>query len=81
MTEVTLEMLGELMQRMLAEVRELRGELRSLEEQILVQGGILMRVDARLEAQQPLSQDTGVMAAIQQQLIRLDRRLRALEER
>lgn len=75
MAEVTLEMLGELMQRMLGEMREMRGEMAEFKDQQLVQGGILLRLEARM----PLSRDDEVIAAMQQQILRLERRISKLE--
>jgi uncharacterized coiled-coil protein SlyX len=58
-------------------VRQIKERLSGLEDQVTVQGAILLRLERRL----PLTQDDAVMAAMQQQLIRMDRRLKELEER
>jgi len=78
---VTLELLGELMQRSLAQTRaineELSGvqaELRDIKDRLLVQGAILVRLESRI----PLPNDAE-LAAIQLQVQRLQRRVEALE--
>jgi len=71
---VTLEFLGELMQRNLRETREVKDELRDIKDQLLVQGAILVRLESRI----PLPNDAG-LAAIQLQVQRPQRRVEALE--
>jgi hypothetical protein len=86
---VTLELLGEQMNRMFIELRSLREyvheidqrlgrieqRLETLEDQVIVQGAILLRLENRM----PLTQNNEPLAAMHQQLLRLERRVRRLE--
>ncbi|HWB51799.1 MAG TPA: hypothetical protein VG651_22015 [Stellaceae bacterium] len=78
---VTLELLGELMQRNVAQTRaindelhDIKAELRDIKDQLLVHGAILVRLESRI----PLPNDAE-LAAIQLQVQRLQRRVEALE--
>jgi hypothetical protein len=71
---VTLELLGELMQRNLAQTRAINDGLRDIKDQLLVQGAILVRLESRI----PLPNDAE-LAAVQPQVQRPQRRVEALE--
>jgi hypothetical protein len=67
-----LELLDEKVDRLLTELRLVRQHLGTVDDQMMVQGAVLQRLEQRQN--EPL-------AAIHQQLVRLDRRLRALENK
>jgi len=66
MNGYTLDLIGELLQRTQRDIADIK-------DQLIVQGAILLRLEAR--------GDDRSMAAMQQQILRLERRVKELEER
>jgi hypothetical protein len=75
MADVTLDFLGEQLKRVLDELAGLRDDVRSMRDQLFVQGGILLRLEHRDRTAD------GETLALQQQVQRLQRRVEALEEK
>jgi hypothetical protein len=75
MADVTLDFLGEQLKRVLDELAGLRDDVRSMRDQLFVQGGILLRLEHRDRTAD------GETLALQQQIQRLQRRVEALEEK
>ena len=75
MADVTLDFLGEQLKRVLDELAGLRDDVRSMSDQLFVQGGILLRLEHRDRTAD------GETLALQQQIQRLQRRVEALEEK
>ena len=75
MADVTLDFLGEQLKRVLDELTGLRDDVRSMRDQLFVQGGILLRLEHRDRTAD------GETLALQQQVQRLQRRVEALEEK
>jgi len=72
--DISLEALGELMQRTFNEVRGLREDVAEMKDQLFVQSGILLRLEHRDRTAD------GETLRLLQMVQRLDARVRALEE-